>query len=63
LKLCFIVAENAICFGEVYVLDIGLSDSFLQSVNAYTLVAKKLIAAQLMQRMHLRIKGLMATHY
>jgi NAD(P)H-hydrate epimerase len=57
LKLCFIVAENAICFGEVYVLDIGLSDSFLQSVNAYTLVAKKLIAAQLMQRNAFAHKG------
>jgi NAD(P)H-hydrate epimerase len=33
-KLCFLVAENSVFFGEVEVFDIGLSESFLSSVTS-----------------------------
>ncbi|QEC66067.1 NAD(P)H-hydrate dehydratase [Panacibacter ginsenosidivorans] len=57
LKLCFIVAENAPCFGEVHVLDIGLINSFLQTIKTYTLVTKQLITTQLIQRNAFAHKG------
>ncbi len=42
LKLCFIVAENAPFFGEVYVLEIGLHPGFLQTItNVFQLVTKE----------------------
>lgn len=33
LKLCFLMPENAPCFGNVHVLDIGLDPSFLQTIE------------------------------
>jgi NAD(P)H-hydrate epimerase len=43
LKLCFLVAENAIFFGEVHVLDIGLLPEFLNSVNYNELTTLPLV--------------------
>lgn len=57
LKLCFVVAENAELFGDVYILDIGLKEAYLQTADAYTLVTKQLIAAQLIQRNAFAHKG------
>ena len=57
LKLCFIVAENAAHFGEVQVLDIGLLESFIDTVNAYTLIDKTLVASFLKPRTLFAHKG------
>lgn len=57
LKLCFVVAENASLSGKVHVLDIGLSNQFLETVNAPALLTKKFIAAQHIQRGEFAHKG------
>jgi len=57
LKLCFVVAENAALFGNVHVLDIGLLNQFMETVNAPVLLSRQLIAAQHKQRTDFSHKG------
>ena len=57
LKLCFVVAENANLFGEVQVLDIGLLNQFIETVNAPVLLLKEIIAIQHKQRTNFAHKG------
>ncbi|CAN5537240.1 bifunctional ADP-dependent NAD(P)H-hydrate dehydratase/NAD(P)H-hydrate epimerase [soil metagenome] len=57
LKLCFVVAENAALFGTVSVLDIALSNLFLQTVEAPLLLSKQLVAIHYKQRTDFAHKG------
>ncbi len=48
LKLCFLFPENEEYFGEVHILNIGLSESYLSSVNA----SYKLADAELIKQLY-----------
>lgn len=57
LKMCFIVAENETLFGEVHLLDIGLLNEFVDTVEAPILSSKEMIAAWQKQRTRFAHKG------
>lgn len=57
LKLCFVVAENAALCGAVHVLDIGLSNQFLQTVHAPLLLSKQIISTVYKKRNDFAHKG------
>jgi len=58
LKLCLMVPENAGCFGEVTVLNIGLHPLFLQQTEAtFSLLSKAEIAAGIKPRNSFSHKG------
>lgn len=57
LKLCFVVAENESLSGTVQVLDIGLSNSFLQTIQAPLLLLQQSIAKHYKQRTAFAHKG------
>lgn len=57
-KLCFLLAENAVLFGKVYVLDIGLHSGFLQEIDTiFELAEKKQIAGNIRPRSTFAHKG------
>lgn len=59
IKLCFLVAENAIFFGDVQVLDIGLNSSFLEIVDAfYKTIDQSYILKHLRPRSDFAHKGI-----
>lgn len=57
LKMCFIVAENETLFGQVHVLDIGLLNAFVETVDAPVLLSKEMIATQRKARSGFSHKG------
>lgn len=57
LKQCFIVAENAALCGTVHVLDIGLSQSFLNTVDAHVFVNREQVASIIKPRTSFAHKG------
>ncbi len=58
LKLCFLVAENADYFGEVYVLNIGLLPDFIhKTLTLFEIVSQKAIASYIKSRKDFSHKG------